>query len=402
MVLPTNIDATYPDTGGADIKEHQMHHDALHRRYNMAFDVDTYGADPTGVADSKAAIQAAIDAAYAIQSGGQRGGVVQFGVGIYKCNTGLTLREGVTLQGVGKLGAAETRGTVVRCGASSITLMSLDGVSSNLQSGCTIRDLTLDGNNLAGTTLLKIRLANRVRLYSVSFMLPGTQAILLDTAEDTVPGGDCAWHNFYDLHFHRCPIGINSRHSYGVNIFGADFVSQSGNRTNTHIKLGSSTVPGLITNYFRGYGIKFDEGGIHIDMQCAGFNFFAHTAHENGTTAVAMQKPAGSGSNAGRGNIFLSTGIGNMTNGFNLQTGCDNNSILGVSCVSVTTPFVDTTGHTIYIPDYDRGTARFPAGIMTRHMGGTTPTGGVSGEVRVGTNKLWANDGGVWRSVTIT
>jgi hypothetical protein len=36
-----------------------------------------------------------------------------------------------------------------------------------------------------------------------------------------------------------------------------------------------------------------------------------------------------------------------------------------------------------------------------RHIGSATPTGGYSGEVRVGNNKLWANDRGTWKSVAI-
>jgi hypothetical protein len=41
------------------------------------------------------------------------------------------------------------------------------------------------------------------------------------------------------------------------------------------------------------------------------------------------------------------------------------------------------------------------AGIWTRHMGSTTPTGGNSGEVRVGNGKIWVNDAGTWKSVAV-
>jgi hypothetical protein len=90
-----------------------------------------------------------------------------------------------------------------------------------------------------------------------------------------------------------------------------------------------------------------------------------------------------------------------MTNGFDFGAGADQNTILGVANVSVTNPFIDNDGKTIYVPDFDRGAARFPAGVSTRHMAGTTPTGGVSGEVRVGTNKIWVNDAGTWKSATV-
>lgn len=59
---------------------------------NSVFDVVNYGADPTGVADSKAAIQAAIDAAAA------DGGIVYIPSGQYKLNSGLTVGGCITLQ----------------------------------------------------------------------------------------------------------------------------------------------------------------------------------------------------------------------------------------------------------------------------------------------------------------
>lgn len=59
---------------------------------NSVFDVVNYGADPTGVADSKAAIQAAIDAAAA------SGGTVYIPPGQYKLNSGLTVGGCITLQ----------------------------------------------------------------------------------------------------------------------------------------------------------------------------------------------------------------------------------------------------------------------------------------------------------------
>lgn len=40
-------------------------------------------------------------------------------------------------------------------------------------------------------------------------------------------------------------------------------------------------------------------------------------------------------------------------------------------------------------------------GITLPHVGSATPTGGTSGDVKVGTGKLWANDAGTWKSVAI-
>lgn len=36
------------------------------------------------------------------------------------------------------------------------------------------------------------------------------------------------------------------------------------------------------------------------------------------------------------------------------------------------------------------------------HVGSSTPSGGVSGDIAVGTGKLWVNDGGVWKSIALS
>lgn len=40
-------------------------------------------------------------------------------------------------------------------------------------------------------------------------------------------------------------------------------------------------------------------------------------------------------------------------------------------------------------------------GIQLPHVGGGAPSGGQSGEIRVGNNKLWVNDRGTWKSIAI-
>jgi hypothetical protein len=41
------------------------------------------------------------------------------------------------------------------------------------------------------------------------------------------------------------------------------------------------------------------------------------------------------------------------------------------------------------------------AGLRTKHEGASTPSGGNSGEVRVGNSKLWAQDAGTWKSLNL-
>lgn len=66
------------------------------RTLNGQRDITPFGADSTGTADSRTAIQAAIDA---VQAGG--GGTVRLPYGSYKLNTGLTLYRDVSLVGDG-------------------------------------------------------------------------------------------------------------------------------------------------------------------------------------------------------------------------------------------------------------------------------------------------------------
>lgn len=41
------------------------------------------------------------------------------------------------------------------------------------------------------------------------------------------------------------------------------------------------------------------------------------------------------------------------------------------------------------------------AGIKMRHVAGATPTGGESGDLLIGTGKIWVNDGGTWKSAAL-
>jgi hypothetical protein len=51
---------------------------------------------------------------------------------------------------------------------------------------------------------------------------------------------------------------------------------------------------------------------------------------------------------------------------------------------------------TVKPPDFTGSGAQFP------HVGGSSPSGGLTGELRVGTNKLWVNDNGSWKSIPVS
>jgi hypothetical protein len=48
------------------------------------------------------------------------------------------------------------------------------------------------------------------------------------------------------------------------------------------------------------------------------------------------------------------------------------------------------------------GTGNALGKLRGQHMAAATPTGGSSGEVRVGNGKIWVNDAGTWKSATVT
>lgn len=101
------------------------------------YNVLTYGADKSGVADSTAAIQSAVD--HALTAGG---GTVFFPAGTYLMNSGgVTLGNKVTLEGAGRLE------TVVKRTNSQTTSMFAYEPTSASMSGVTIQDMTISSSS---------------------------------------------------------------------------------------------------------------------------------------------------------------------------------------------------------------------------------------------------------------
>ena len=106
--------------------------------------VNDFGADPTGVADSGAAIAAAIAS---LPTGGTAyGGIVQFGKGVYlSANTKITIPNGVWLKGEG------APATQIKAGNSfNQTALVTNAVQDGTQEYAYVSDLFLDGNKGGG------------------------------------------------------------------------------------------------------------------------------------------------------------------------------------------------------------------------------------------------------------
>lgn len=156
--------------------------------------VTAYGADPTGVADSTAAIQSAINAVQVLG-----GGVVYFPAGLYKVtpvsstSAALVLNDGATTgyQNIRLVGASEGV-TLKRSAAGPIITMS--GVTSDTTGVthcryCSLEDITLNGNNLTGT-LIQAYYADDLFFSNAHFT--SSNDVLFDCAE------------FWDSRFINC------------------------------------------------------------------------------------------------------------------------------------------------------------------------------------------------------
>lgn len=112
---------------------------ALHSPVDWIDVVNDHGADPTGVADSHAAIQAAINAAAA-----KGGGVVSFPTGTFNSSATLSIPSFVTLRGAGVAGTGGT-GTTLVMTASNTNLLSIVGTSLAPLQSISVCDMTLAG-----------------------------------------------------------------------------------------------------------------------------------------------------------------------------------------------------------------------------------------------------------------
>jgi len=164
-----------------------------------------YNADPTGVADSAAAIQAAIDVA---ESNG--GGIVFFPIGTYLINTGLTVEQSkILLYG--------SQNTIIKAGATMSYMITFDrGGSEGMRGG--IRDLVIQGDEKANWAV-KVDYWRYLDLdwLSLTGMVVGGFDFVADEG------------NSYHNHIHHCRQQAKS----GGTDAGQYFARFTGNATNT-------------------------------------------------------------------------------------------------------------------------------------------------------------------------
>jgi len=204
-------------------------------------------------------------------------------------------------------------------------------------------------------------------------------------------------------------IWVDGALAAGTRVSGNTVVKESaGNASSYPIRVTAPRVK-VSGNHFvadSGNAIRLesDQPGCRIvDNTCLGtLNGAGVIRSDNNTkiTIVGNTIINLSGSLSGAGvavNYFSSNGthhrvVGNTISGFTngVQFGATtSNNISALNDTSgCTNAWLDTSGNNTL-------------GLQARHVAGATPTGGQSGDIVVGTGKLWANDAGTWKSVAI-
>ena len=151
--LPELSTLTTPASGdllyGVDISDTTDHSSGssyeIPISYFKGIDVTTYGADKTGVADSTAAIQAAIDAASVDNAAGQAGQAVYLPFGLYLISSTLDVPNRVRIVG------SAARGAVIKADAAFVGTHMIEfanGVIAMFSTG--LEYLSLDCNAVVG------------------------------------------------------------------------------------------------------------------------------------------------------------------------------------------------------------------------------------------------------------
>jgi Pectate lyase superfamily protein len=385
-------------------------------------DVRAYGAKGDGVADDAPAIQAAIEAL------GTRGGVVFLPVGTYRCDEALDLdaKSSVTIRGNTESNAGATAASVLNFtqggSAPLISAQSSYGVTlSGLQilyasgsfTGSVVDYRGLQGHDTAYGRVEHCYLGgNNSR--SAGSLIALDKAIDMSIRHTTMRDAAAAL------------LG-QAVSSYSNRILVQDCQFD-------YINVAAVKNAGdawcFVGNTFEGgmYGAR----GVALDVGVAApralsflGNWFGDVAP--GTGSVWLDLAVGVNGFSFLGN-FLG-GVAASTTGIRVGAdGCAGILIAGNQFTSLGTgvDFGSTTGHTgvmIGPNSYGAVTTRaggtIPDGLIedptsptryrllsaatlrTEHVGSAVPSGGSSGDLKVGSGKLWVNDAGTWKSVPL-
>ena len=240
------------------------------------YDIDAYGADNTGAADSSTAIQAAIDAASAAG-----GGCVYVPMGTYLVNSSLSWADDVVLMGCGP----NTRTSAGGSSHGSVLLSGITDGSAVIEidnAGWTINDIAINGNdkNCIGIRTADDNNSYRWQMRGVNIHNCSSHGIYFDAFDNrsTYMGSmvSCTVHNcgtgvyaggvnassWVGCYFEHNAVNFSLEDSSGVEFTGCTFEGHS---------TSNVTIDGCIGVAFRGCYFEASTGdnGWHIK---AGFS----------------------------------------------------------------------------------------------------------------------------------
>lgn len=372
-LLPENLTA-----GAADhIDDSNQAWAKLNERIDVVAD---FGADRTGATDSATAVQAAVDATSA------DGGIVFFPQGIYDIATTINLdsRPNVNLVGVMSSSHNDTKGSVLRTRVSGMTLVEVDS-GTLIHQGPTLEGLVFKTKTShTGCSLVRMDTVSRWRIDRCAFR---SEDAHVNTAIQIDHTNDNAWWQINQPLISNFLVGIDIVNGVGGTIIGG------------HIIMDADDTPiGIQTNgsvHTKIFGMFFDNGGWDIKGVMSNWTVMGCKFEKPRAAGAAVELTGTSRRNWIQGHL-----IGDGTNNNGLIFGAsaaDNHYELTAENLGGTGVAVTDSGARNIGVVMDGGAAR----VRVQHVAGATPSGGLSGDIAVGTSKVWVNDGGTWKSVAV-
>lgn len=115
------------------------------------------------------------------------------------------------------------------------------------------------------------------------------------------------------------------------------------------------------------------------------------------------------------GSLYVQDAAGNLLVAFNTDSGSPGEqlyvqpfqaatrglSILGKAAQTADLQTWEDSTRAVLARVLPTGELASTVALRTKHEGAATPTGGASGDIRIGNGKIWVNDAGTWKSVAV-
>jgi hypothetical protein len=330
--------------------------------------VKWYGAKGDDSTNDQAAIQAALDVAYDSTVGTGFTRTVFFPRGGYRVTTGLTLKEGIRLEGVGKPAFDTRQGSWVIANASSIDVFTVPDDATLRQHGFQMRNLGIGARSgVTGCRALVIYNMNRWVLEDCGFSGDSTTAMDVGLFLRLNGGGmDNNWTNVVNCEFKQIKTCIDAYNITGCSIRGCHFIPAA--VTGSRGVIARADASGTTQN-IRIVDSEFilPIDGISVHFQGAHAVLMASRIEGvtggTGNVGCKIEKVVGSVSNSGVRTEIIGCSILKCVTAVEITTGVSQTAILGIDYVSNTTNLSDGGTETAYIPTFTGEIAKLAVGL---------------------------------------